>query len=193
MNPAYILSTNYEKLYELIEAGATVAGFVTTESYTNDIVQIRNNGVGDLQIWARGIIYGEVPNYWKDYQPEASAIGLFKASCQSLHLQYIVPNAGQVEELVKAGLEPLEPFTAEFLSMMLTLGISRLTEAQMYALADGLLERLPERPNYWKQRCLLAEKCMEESPCDPDMTTAQIEAHKEYNEFLSNQKNPEGE
>lgn len=100
MNPAYILSTNYEKLYELIEAGHTVAGFVTTESYTNDIVQIRNNGVGDLQICARGIIYGEVPNYWKDYQPEASEIGLFKASCQSLRLQYIVPNAGQVEELV---------------------------------------------------------------------------------------------
>jgi len=96
-------------------------------------------------------------------------------------------------ELLKAGLEPLEPFTPEFLSMMLTLGISRLTEAQRYALADGLLERLPERPNYWKQRCLLAEKCMEESPSDPDITTAQIEAHKEYNEFLSNQKNPVGE
>jgi len=94
MNPSYILSTNYEKLYSLIEAGHTVAGFVTTESYTNDIVQIRNNGVGDLQICARGIIYGEVPNYWKDYQPEASEIGLFKASCQSLRLQYIVPNAG---------------------------------------------------------------------------------------------------
>ena len=50
-------------------------------------------------------------------------------------------------ETIKAGLEPVEPFTAEFLSMMLTLGISRLTTAQRYALADGLLERLPERIN----------------------------------------------
>ena len=50
-------------------------------------------------------------------------------------------------ESIKAGLEPLEPFTPEFLSMMLSLGISRLTTAQRYALADGLLERLPERIN----------------------------------------------
>ena len=104
----------------------------------------------------------------------------------------VLNSAGQVEELLKAGLEPVEPFTAEFLSMMLSLGISRLTMEQRYALVDGLLVRLPERPNCWKQRCLLAEKCMEESPSDPDITTAQIEAHKEYNEFLSNQTNPEG-
>jgi len=34
--------------------------------------------------------------------------------------------------------------------MMLSLGISRLTTAQRYALADGLLERLPERINLLK-------------------------------------------
>jgi len=37
---------------------------------------------------------------------------------------------------------------------------------------------------YWKQRCLLAEKCLEESPCDPDMTRDQIKAHSEYNDFI---------
>lgn len=36
---------------------------------------------------------------------------------------------------------------------------------------------------YWKKRCELAEKCMEESPCDPDITTGQIEAHAEWDDF----------
>ena len=38
--------------------------------------------------------------------------------------------------------------------------------------------------DYWKQRCLLAEKCLEESPCDPDITLEQIQAHNNYNIFL---------
>lgn len=39
---------------------------------------------------------------------------------------------------------------------------------------------------YWKQRCELAEKCLEESPCDPDITSDQIKAHNAYNKFISN-------
>jgi len=38
--------------------------------------------------------------------------------------------------------------------------------------------------DYWKQRCLLAEKCLENSPCDPDINSEQIESHKKYNEFI---------
>ena len=45
--------------------------------------------------------------------------------------------------------------------------------------------------NYWKTRCELAEKCLEESPCDPDITNEQIFAHSNYNAFLSNNKTPE--
>ena len=37
---------------------------------------------------------------------------------------------------------------------------------------------------YWRNRCLLAEKCLYESPCDPDITGEQINAHKDYNQFL---------
>lgn len=40
--------------------------------------------------------------------------------------------------------------------------------------------------DYWKQRCELAEKCLEESPCDPDITSDQIKAHNTYNKFISN-------
>ena len=40
--------------------------------------------------------------------------------------------------------------------------------------------------DYWKQRCELAEKCIEESPCDPDITSDQIKAHNAYNKFISN-------
>ena len=44
-----------------------------------------------------------------------------------------------------------------------------------------------EKPsdNYWKQRCQLAEKCLYASPCDPDITKEQIQAHREYNAFLN--------
>lgn len=40
------------------------------------------------------------------------------------------------------------------------------------------------KTEYWKQRCLLAEKCIEESPCDPDITEEQIKAFKEYHNFI---------
>lgn len=39
--------------------------------------------------------------------------------------------------------------------------------------------------NYWKQRCQLAEQCLDESPCDSDITAGQIKAHADYNEFLT--------
>jgi len=43
--------------------------------------------------------------------------------------------------------------------------------------------------NYWKQRCLLAEKCLEESPNDPDITSEQIKAHNSYHKFISHYGN----
>ncbi len=39
---------------------------------------------------------------------------------------------------------------------------------------------------YWKERCLLAEDCLEKTPCDPDTTPEQIEAHKKYHSFFKN-------
>ncbi len=39
--------------------------------------------------------------------------------------------------------------------------------------------------DYWKQRCLLAEQCLEETPCDPDITADQIKAWKAYHKFIS--------
>ena len=39
--------------------------------------------------------------------------------------------------------------------------------------------------DYWKQRCLLAEQCLEESPCDPDITADQIKAWNAYHKFIS--------
>ncbi len=43
---------------------------------------------------------------------------------------------------------------------------------------------------YWRTRCELAEKCLEQSPCDNDITSGQIKAHAAYNEFIAN--NPLG-
>lgn len=42
-----------------------------------------------------------------------------------------------------------------------------------------------ENLDYWKQRCLLAEKCLDESQCDPDITSDQISAWDNYRKFIS--------
>ncbi len=38
--------------------------------------------------------------------------------------------------------------------------------------------------DYWSERCKLAETCNEESPCDPDITSEQIEAWNKYHNFI---------
>ena len=38
---------------------------------------------------------------------------------------------------------------------------------------------------YWKNRCLLAEKCLGETPCDPDITFNQRLAWGTYYSFIS--------
>jgi len=41
---------------------------------------------------------------------------------------------------------------------------------------------------YWKQRCLMAERFIDESPCDPDITPEQINAYANWQYFV-NQEN----
>jgi hypothetical protein len=36
---------------------------------------------------------------------------------------------------------------------------------------------------YWKKRCELAEKFIDESPGDPDITDSQITAYREWQDF----------
>lgn len=38
--------------------------------------------------------------------------------------------------------------------------------------------------DYWSERCKHAENIWEKSPCDPDITDEQIEAHNEYHNFI---------
>lgn len=40
---------------------------------------------------------------------------------------------------------------------------------------------------YWKQRCLLAEKYIDESPCDPDIYDNQMKAYREWQDFKNDQ------
>lgn len=57
------------------------------------------------------------------------------------------------------------------------------------AMRQELLKR-EEEVNYWKARCKLAETCIEESPCDPDITKGQIIAFENYHNFIKNNTNP---
>jgi len=45
-------------------------------------------------------------------------------------------------------------------------------------------KELLEALEYWKKRCKLIETCENESPCDPDITSEQIEAWKNYHNFI---------
>lgn len=44
------------------------------------------------------------------------------------------------------------------------------------------LDALAKIKDYWYNRCYQSEKFIEESPCDPDITKEQIEAHKNWQE-----------
>lgn len=54
----------------------------------------------------------------------------------------------------------------------------------LYRLAHTIAASLPSSSlideGYWKRRCLAAEKFIEESPCDPDITMTQVAAHSEW-------------
>jgi len=38
---------------------------------------------------------------------------------------------------------------------------------------------------YWKTRCILAERYINKSPCDPDIKKDQFKAYKEWKEFIT--------
>jgi len=42
---------------------------------------------------------------------------------------------------------------------------------------------------YWKKRAELAEKYISESPCDPDITTEQLNAYLQWQEYLKDKTN----
>ncbi len=44
------------------------------------------------------------------------------------------------------------------------------------------------KEGYWKKRCELTEKCLDESPCDPDITSEQITAHENLKMFIDTQQ-----
>lgn len=47
------------------------------------------------------------------------------------------------------------------------------------------IERLKSASAYWKNKCELAEECLRETPCDPDITGKQVVAWKNYKEFIN--------
>lgn len=64
------------------------------------------------------------------------------------------------------------------------LGLSPLTDAaEVLAILEHYYYQKKEL-EYWKRRCQAAEKCIENSPCDPDITPSQIEAFKEWGAIL---------
>lgn len=44
--------------------------------------------------------------------------------------------------------------------------------------------KLRQDIDYWRERSRLLERCRDESPCDSDITTSQIEAELAYKDFI---------
>jgi hypothetical protein len=52
------------------------------------------------------------------------------------------------------------------------------------------VKELQQKENeYWKQRCLLAEKCLEETLCDNDINANQENNWTDYHKFISENGN----
>lgn len=84
-----------------------------------------------------------------------------------------------------ARLIELKPINESELNATLLVNFLRLPEDQMRHLAESMMAKRPEVfPDYWQQRCKLAEYCLEVSPCDQDITDEQIAAHKAYHNFI---------
>ena len=50
-------------------------------------------------------------------------------------------------------------------------------------------DKVEEPYNYWKERCLAAEKFIDLSPCDPDIYDDQLIAHGEWIKLINKQTN----
>lgn len=48
---------------------------------------------------------------------------------------------------------------------------------------EMVFSELCRRADYWQTRCILAEKYIAQSPCDPDIYPSQVEAHTAWQEF----------
>lgn len=94
MKTPYTLSTDYAELFELIQDGSVIAGFVTTEKYTDDIARIRKRSDGDYTLGVRGHEYLSLPVYWRDF-PEGylgnTEKEAFAIICESVNLRWIKP------------------------------------------------------------------------------------------------------
>ncbi len=49
---------------------------------------------------------------------------------------------------------------------------------------DMVFLEICRRAEYWETRCVLAEKYISETPCDPDIYPEQIKAHQEWQNFI---------
>jgi hypothetical protein len=66
-------------------------------------------------------------------------------------------------------------------------------ESVEFPVFDFGVEQLKAELDYWKTRCELAEKFIEESPCDPDIYEDQLKAWNEYQEFIKPRNTPTNE
>jgi hypothetical protein len=56
-------------------------------------------------------------------------------------------------------------------------------ENGVYSMNSNIPYSLLELVNYLVKRCELAERYIEESPCDPDITSEQLKAYQEWQNF----------
>ena len=88
----------------------------------------------------------------------------------------------------------LRPINESELNATLLVNFLRLPEEHQRHLAESMMAKRPDVfPNYWQQRCKLAEKYLAAVPIDHrQWSLTSAEHHKQmYHEFIRNNQKPE--
>ena len=89
----YQLSTDYEALYNLLQDGSVLAGFVCSYEDKTYLVQIEKNDDDKSTLFTCGTdYYASVPSWWMELPKYGNTeLEAFISVCQSVKLEWIVP------------------------------------------------------------------------------------------------------
>lgn len=106
-------------------------------------------------------------------------------------VEYLLPGppfVGELPILMDENCESLVSGDEVSFKVVEQWGVGDFDMELMVNYAEIISEEKQEEPyDYWKERCLAAEKFIDLSPCDPDIYDDQLIAHNEWVRLVSKQ------
>lgn len=108
-------------------------------------------------------------------------------------VEYLLPGppfVGELPILMNENSESLVSGDEVSFKVVEQWGVGDFDMELMVNYAEIISEEKQEEPyDYWKERCLAAEKFIDLSPCDPDIYDDQLIAHGEWIKLVNKQTN----